>query len=223
MTEYAIEIDAGHLILYLGEYQGLIDTGAPTSFGQLAKLNVCNNDFKIPTEYFGIKVQEISKFINRDLDFVIGMDILSKFDIVFTKQTMTLHKPKSLKIEGSIKMKNIMGIPIIPITVEGKNVDSIFDTGAKISYIQDHLLDGKEVISKFKDFHPFSGHFETSVYESQVEIGESKMKIQAGTTSDLPDMVKLSVMNNCIIGSSILDDYDVIVSIPQNSFGLKKN
>lgn len=223
MTEYTLEIDNGHLLLYLDNYVGLIDTGAPNSFGNTSTLKLYDKEYTIPKFYFGITVEKIGKFIHRDIDFVIGMDILSKYDVLFTNESLILHPSKSLKIENQTNMKNIMGIPIILIKVDGTKVNSIFDTGAKISYIQNHLISNKKCIKNFNDFHPFSGEFETKVYKFDIEIDQIKMEIEAGDTDDLPDIVKMSVMNNCIIGSSILDNYNVYMSISQELFGLKLN
>ena len=167
-TEYTYPLlfENKHLFIVLNDKKWLIDTGSPASFGELESLTICNTTFKIANSYGTLDAKELTSHIGLEIMGLIGVDILNKFDILFTinKYEITFSK-NAIGLEGDIlPIDSFMGIPILQVMVNNSTYNMFFDTGAQISYFQSPSLKDFPSNGSIKDFYPTIGEFETETY-----------------------------------------------------------
>jgi hypothetical protein len=220
---YEMEIYEGHLIVTIDKFKALIDTGAPNSIGEEKQISIQNKIFPLEKLYCGVNVKQLNQYVGLTFDMLIGMDILSEFDIFITKNKFHFKEQNSIQFNHPITMKNVGGVPIVNILVNNNKTKVFFDTGAKITYTKMKFL-SKEQIGVKNDFHPFSGKFTTKTFEGDFSVGKERISIESGVCEDLPKNVQ-QMIGNCdgILGTELLEKYTIQLSISQELFELTLN
>ena len=72
MTEYKIHEIQEHLVLDVDEGLWILDTGAPSSFGAVPKLEVNNQIHEIEPNYMGFDNQSLCEAIGESVEGLIG-------------------------------------------------------------------------------------------------------------------------------------------------------
>ena len=163
---YPLLFEKKHLFMMLDDKKWLIDTGSPASFGEEDSLSICNHIFKIENTYGALNAKELTSHIGLEVSGLIGVDILNKFDILFSinKYEATFSKNR-INLEGDIlSIDSFMGIPIIKVNILDSEYNMFFDTGAQISYFKSPLLKDFPSNGTIKDFYPSIGEFDTKTY-----------------------------------------------------------
>jgi hypothetical protein len=60
MQSFPLRSDGGHLFATVGGHDWLLDTGAPTSFGNVPSLNIGERNFHIPDSYMGLNAATLA-------------------------------------------------------------------------------------------------------------------------------------------------------------------
>ncbi|CAF0790467.1 unnamed protein product [Adineta steineri] len=215
MSTFAIKFLDGHIIVNLNQFDYVIDTGSPMSFGRGTNIIINGKSFSIPNaDISGLTADSLSKLSGLKIDGLIGMNILMHFDIRFTRTHITFSNTPFLHADTAIKLPiidMIMTIPIITLKIENTDHRLYFDTGAKISYLSDDLLIGTS-IGEMDDFHPQIGTYKTNVYKINVNINGN---VETLTFGSLPASLRmLLTMGRAkgILGTELLNKYSIILS-----------
>jgi len=200
-TEYTYPLlfEKKHLFMMFNNKKWLIDTGSPSSFGEKNSLSICDEIFKIENTYGALNTEELSSHIGLEVSGLIGVDILNKFDILFSinKYEVTFST-NIIHLEGNVlPIDSFMGIPIIKVNILDTEYSMFFDTGAQISYFQSPLLKDFPSNGSIKDFYPSIGEFETETYLLDIDIGLSKYKLVCGS---LPTLLSETLMMASVQG-----------------------
>jgi hypothetical protein len=196
---YPLLFEKKHLFIMIHGNKWLIDTGSPVSFGEEDSLSICNEVFKIENTYGALNAEEISSHIGLIVRGLIGVDILNRFDTLFSinKYEVAFSKDR-INLEGDIlPIDSFMGIPTIKVNILDTEYTIFFDTGAQISYFQSPLLKNFPSNSTIKDFYPSIGEFETETYLLDIDIGLSKYKLVCGS---LPTLLSETLMMASVQG-----------------------
>ncbi len=104
----------------------------------------------------------------------------------------------------------MLGVPLATIELDGAPTETCIDTGAKLSYLEEARLRGREAVDKTQDFYPGFGTFETAVYEIPLRIADSVYAMRAGA---LPDALSrmLEVLGiAAILGTELFEHFPVV-------------
>jgi len=207
MTEYKIHEIQEHLVLDADQGLWVLDTGAPSSFGAVPKLEVNDQIYEIEPNYMGFDNQSLSDALGESVDGLIGGDILSKYDSYWDiSANKIVFSLEPMKNEGeAIALGFFMGIPTLKVTMHGVSHNWFFDTGAVVSYVTKQPESWENPVDKYDDFYPGYGNFSTEVFEDEITLGILSMKIKCGV---LPSLLGMSLgVGGCtgILGLSALN------------------
>ena len=205
--KYPMHKKNGHIIMTVNGADWLIDTGAPVSFGDSTLLLV-DSEFPVVRNYLGLNAESLSQSVGVKLEGLIGADVLNGFyllfdlpgkEIVFSKESLAL-------IGDTIEMDEFMGIPIIPLELNGEATKAFFDTGAQVSYCPQSQIERFPFIEVFKDFYPGLGEFETFLHLVDFTIGKTSYSLRCGVLPQALEAVLMFSDTECIIGNEIMDN-----------------
>lgn len=102
MQKLPLTFRDGHLFVTFGEHDWLLDTGAPTSFGNISTLVIENRIFRFSESYMELTAAKLSEFVGSTVG-IIGADVLHVFDILFdTPKREVSFSDAPLKLDGIV-------------------------------------------------------------------------------------------------------------------------
>jgi hypothetical protein len=208
MYTYILIFENKHLFIEIEDKKWLLDTGAPTSFGNDKSFKFGGEEFSLTENYMGLSTEKLSEYLNIECHGLLGADILSNFDLVFgiSKRTLSVSS-EELPLEGQcLPLTDFMGIPIITVQIDGKQYQMFFDTGAQISYLQDPVITQFIQLDTLTDFYPGFGQFETKTYDVEMKLGDLVLNSQCGTLPELLGMTLAMGGTQGILGNQLLLD-----------------
>jgi len=178
-----------HMFTELDGQMWLIDTGAPTSFGNSLCITIGGLLFEPVSSYHNYTAETISLYTGVSCAGLIGVDFFNQFDIIFDMDggKMILSTEESVISGQSMYMDNFMGIPIITTHIGDTAYRMIFDTGAQISYFMSDSIIEYPSAGIFKDFHFTVGLFDTETYNVPMVLDGCKYTFRCGDF--LPDSI----------------------------------
>lgn len=215
MTTFQINLFKGHPIIEDGENTILIDTGAPSTIHNTNDLYFCTDNYSCVTNYMGLTVQKLSEMFGMEVTTLIGVDILSNYNVLFDYQNgiVSFNKDEIKSFENVASITSFMGIPIIELTVDKQKLKFFLDTGAKLSYLDKEFTTKYDSIGTEDDFYPGVGQFETDTYEILTGFGNKEFKVRYG---NLPTLLQMTLMlggTNGIIGFDFFNNFKINLDI----------
>ena len=207
-STYPLLFEKRHIFAKTNEAVWLIDTGSPASFGNVESLVFCNKQFAIKKNYHSFTADEVSKYIGVPCDGVIGADVLNRFDIVFNLSMKTLvTSADELTVMGqSVRVDEVMGIPILPVQIADKEYRMIFDTGAQISYFQSDTITQFPSAGIFEDFHFTIGNYRTETFSVPITFCGLNFTIRCGSLPNTIDATLKAASTQGIVGNEVFHD-----------------
>ena len=204
---YKIRHIKEHLILDVDEGLWVLDTGAPVSFGSVAKLEIHDQCYDITSNYMGFDNEKLSETLGENIEGLIGGDILNNYDSYWDLSLNRISfSTENMENRGNaISLGFFMGIPTLKVNLRGRSCNWFFDTGAVISYVAEQIEEWEAPVDKHDDFYPGYGNFSTEVFEDEITLGALSMKIKCGV---LPGLLGMSLaIGDCrgILGLSALN------------------
>lgn len=205
--------------LILAEIDGadwIIDTGAPVSFSDLETFMLDGVTCAAAKSYAGMGIQQVCENLAIKADGILGMDNLSKFDVVFdmpngqvgfSRDTL---EPASRKIE----IEAILGVPILFVHLNDIEYRLLLDSGAEIGYLFEDTVSGLRPAGLFTDMLPMYGMFETTTYAlgtaiSGIELGVLTYGVLPSQLAAMIEMVNV----DGIIGNAALRSTRIVLSL----------
>lgn len=224
MKQFQIQLFKGHPIINEGENRILIDTGAPSTIHASDRLNFCSESYGCSTNYMGLTVSKISDMLGTEITTLLGADILSDYKILLDYQNQVIEFSKQeIDIDGTqADISNFMGIPIIKMTIDNKELKFFLDTGAKLSYLSDSLTSSYESVGTDEDFYPGVGKFQTECFEIPTVFEDNKFIVKYG---NLPTLLQMTLMlggKDGIIGFDFFNNFKVVLDLKNNSLKYAK-
>jgi hypothetical protein len=206
-----LHLRAGHLFLELSGELWLIDTGAPSSFGESRDLSLAGERFPLGSDYLGLTAATLSEFVGVDCVGLLGGNVLGRFDHLFdTAGGRIILSAGELGHDGrSLPLEDFMGIPIVTARIAGSDCRMFFDTGAQYSYFEGDGLEDYPAAGNVTDFYPGLGRFETELREVPVSLGGVPFNLRCGTLPGLMGMTLMMASTVGIVGNEILSQRTV--------------
>jgi hypothetical protein len=215
MKNFKINLYKGHPIINDGENIILIDTGAPTTIHATKRLSFYSKNYDCSTNYMGLTVSKISDMLGTNITTLLGTDVLSDFKILFDYQNEVVEfNEQEIDIEGTqIGISTFMGIPIIEMSIDNKNLKFFLDTGAKLSYLSASLTTNYQSVGTEEDFYPGVGEFQTDCFEIPTSLGENSFVVKYGNLPTLLQMTLLMGGTDGIMGSDFFNTFKVMLDL----------
>ena len=153
--------------------KAVINTGSPSSFGVIPYFNICGRRHAIVRNPL---MPEIQRHLGFDIVAIIGMDILSEYNLTIEHNETTGSFEASLSKDPftiqrtEIPLQYVMGIPVTQITVNGITAPFFLDTASAITYVGSDLVRGLLQLGSKKDFYPGIGTFEAQTYAAHTAV-----------------------------------------------------
>lgn len=196
----------GHLFVQFGGEELLLDTGAPCSFNSSQALEVAGRHFTLQDSYLGLTRSELSDLVCTDTSGLIGVDVLSSFDVVMDLPNGTItFSTGPLEFGGCpVALEEFMGIPICCAHVGGRDFRMFIDTGAQISYIHPEVLRTFPHAGTVSDFYLGIGQFQVETHMVDVMVGETTFALRCGNLPELLDVTIRLAGAQGIIGNEMV-------------------
>jgi len=222
--KYPYTLKDGHIIFEVNDKIILLDTGAPSSVGQ-GPFEFNGSRFDLKDNYLGLTKASLSELAGFHIDVLMGADIVGYQDIYINSRDNILEFSHNDSREGlNLPLEVFMGIPLLDVNINGKQIKAFFDTGAKLSYVDPETVAGLEAVGRTEDFYPGVGQFDTDIYRLKTVFGEKiSMELDYGI---LPSVLRLTLtMANVkgIVGTEIFKQVSCLLSIKRKELLLVKN
>ncbi len=223
MKVFEYHLVDGHIIFDMDGKRVLLDTGAPVSVGEAERIDFLGETFRLVPSYFGVNLVDLSKNIGDHIDILMGSDIIGCFDCLIDPTTSSVTIGKNLcEFSITTALESIMNVPIISCSIDGSRVRMFFDTGARLSYLDPEIAERGEPRGEEQDFYPHTGKFTTKAYTKSLRIAEEPMNLKVGVLPQLLQMTLKAADVSGIIGTAILDNFKICLSIPRGRLSLER-
>jgi hypothetical protein len=202
---YELQPFDNHPVALIDGKRILLDSGSPFSVGD-GELEIAGKRFSLESQ-MGVTAGKLSRWMNTQVDALIGCDILSQFAIsIDWWQSSVTFSPHGTSLPGGpLPMNVIMGAPVLNFGWAGGITRGLFDTGAKLCYMPRSGLPQMRSVNHVQDFHPMIGPFETDVYEVGIEIAGHSFVANCGVLPDsLVSLLSGVTAIEWIIGTDLL-------------------
>lgn len=192
----------------------IIDTGSQISFSLNKDVKkIAINDAIYPIHYNpDINLKNIVfELVNKDVSGLIGMDILTQTNLTIDYQNNEIYFEAR---EGNVLcfLKDFNGSKVTNDIVINDNIlnNTLFDTGACISYVSNKYLNEKDITpDKYDDNSPIFGRMDGYLYNARIDkvtlgSGSYGHNIKVGKAS--PQISALGI--DSIINPSLLIDQE---------------
>ncbi len=203
---YPLHYRNGHLFIQIEHGLWLLDTGAPTSFGDKPALCMQGQVFHLPKHALGVSAAELSSSLGVITIGLIGADIISRFDLIIDVPAGIIEfETDAGEYHGrQINVAHYMGIPVIPVQMAGQALDMYLDTGSRFSYVQDEFLEDFPQAGLEGDWHHEYGEFEVMTHHVPLLIGNQPYNTRVARLPERLGMRVLSRGPNGILGNEWL-------------------
>lgn len=213
--KYDIDLYDGHLLITDDGKTLLLDTGSPVSLTDMDSFTFAGQRFSGHHNIGGTGISKVSQQLEKDIDVLVGMDVLSRFTLTIDYRTKTLEVDGG-DISGhtgykAYLNKSAMGAITIQMDVDGVTYNFALDTGAKISYINRRVTSGDTVTEERHDFNPILGYFQTPIFNKNASIGEKEFKCKFGNLPQIAETTLAMVGIDGVIGYDLFDAFKVTI------------
>jgi hypothetical protein len=181
----------------------LIETGVPTSFGNVDALTLANRSYELASDFNGLRAADYATAVGAHLDGLLGADVLSNFRFELDMRDRRFRiLPQSILLRGErIPVNMTLGTPSVKVLIEGKEYFFQVNTSAKISYLRRELalsVPGCErIVGNEADAIAGFAPFETELFILRVGIHHARPKLRFGK---LPQAVEEKLLPSDIAG-----------------------
>jgi hypothetical protein len=183
----------GHYIVDTGTHRCLLDTGSPVSIGS-GSIHLGGTSVYMQDSFMGVTMEWLQEMVGTRFDALVGMNTLGRKRFMIDVHNEQVHfgiwSHQLTGLQHSFYTE--MGIPLLDLKMDGLDCPMIFDTGAKISYLLEHIIAYEEPLEEIEDFYPGLGRFKTEVFETHLDLGDGDTFTEAAELpEDLGSLVEL--------------------------------
>ena len=225
MKTFKIDMFDDHLIFEYNGQKVLVDTGCPVTISKQNTFDFMDEEYSCHSSFAGTNIDSISQLMNYDIDVFLGIDIIENYYVLtdYKNQQVTFSKdPIPFEPTASIPIiRGRMGEAFVNLTIKGKIAKLALDTGAKISYIDDSFTQEETAKGMKNDYSPFTGPFQTSIFELESSIGEQTFLVNFGNLPQSLSMpLKLMGISGAI-GFDLFNTYTVLMDFYSNTLSIR--
>lgn len=208
--EYRVRMMDERVVADIDGRNFLIETGMPTSFGNIDALRLADREYALASDFNGLRAADYATAIGAHLDGLLGADVLSDFRF---ELDMRHHRfrilPQSIVMRGErVPIEMSRGIPTVKVLIDGTEYLFQLNTSAKLSYLRRELaakIPGCErVVGTEADSIAGNPPFETELFVLRVGIHHARPKLRFGRLPHALEERLLSADIAGILGSELL-------------------
>ncbi len=194
------------MFVELPEGLWLLDTGAPTTFGNPSQLSVDGQRFAVRSSYLGLNAERLTQQVGVPFAGLLGGDVLGRFDHLMDVEASRISMSQDeLPHSGErVELDEFMGIPIVTANVAGRSYRMFLDTGAQVSYFQDDSLASFPAAGAFADSYPGFGPFQTETHTVPLSLNGIAFSLRCGTLPAVLGMTLMTANTQGILGNAVL-------------------
>jgi len=178
MAKETFELVAGHIIIKKEGKRFLLDTGSPISFGSAGRVRLFGNSVTLVPNAPPLDAVAIGKqvgglaepAVDMELDGLVGTHLFRGLALTIDWEARTVTTRSARTEATGWRGDQIGGLPSARISINGREVTAVTDTGARSCFADPRLLAGSPVVGKTRDFFPGHGSFETTVHSVQAQL-----------------------------------------------------
>lgn len=172
----------GHVVMSDGDRQVLVDTGAPTSIGNIAEWKFLGESIPLARSFSGVTPDQLTDFVGTRIDILLGADLLSRraFQINLNQEQVVFPLILQSSKGCVLNARMVHGVPIVDVSAGNVKLQAVVDTGAKLSYLAEDLIKDLPQHGEAEDFYPGIGRFRTRTYSICWKLGTETVKLQCG-------------------------------------------
>lgn len=214
MSEYDIKLSNGHILIEGGNGRLLVDTGSPLSFHESGRLILGGQEFSVSTSLMGTDAEYVSNNVHERVSGLVGMDLIGRLggvriDVPAGKLAFGCGTDGMMRIPSHVGM----GYVFMDMTVNGRQVRVILDTGAPVSYVSPSLTEGLTPVGRVTDFNPMvpGDTFETPIFEFPASFAGKDFTMRAGHLPQLMGVAISLLGVEGVVGMEILGRIPVAI------------
>lgn len=215
-------ISESYIIIQLDNLKGLIASGINFSLSNENSFTILGKHFSLENQYLGFSLQDVKKHLNIEVDYVIGSNVLSKFNYKINKKKKEfIFSTDAFKTEDcfpAIPLTYNFDIPNIPIQINNLGITAIFNTLSNYCYVNEKNLQTMTEIAEKEDFMIGMGNFKAKLFQANYNIGGNDVILETGFYPSVISKSRFLAIDKGIIGSEVLSKYVVIVNSQNNQF-----
>lgn len=215
----------------LGDKVCVFDTGSPLTFffNNVSEYSIDGKVYSVRQNPMAAMLAQfkpkIEEMIGVAIDGFIGTDSIANSSIVINFPNKELHiTSDTLQLENSIGMRDIHGLPIFEISINGIVLRAAFDSGAMYSFVSSHIVDKlglKPLNQTIMDFNPMFGTFEISLFNGEIKVGETNLGLQTIAIGSGYDQSLQMLGIDAFIGIDALKNSEVGISFIERCIEVK--
>lgn len=207
-------MDDNNLIVKIGNKKALLSLGTNFSLSNDKTVTILGKTFNLTDQYMGFSLKDVNKYLNVDIDYILGSEILSKYNlkIDYKNKELKLSDTAINDLKESIPIKYELEIPKIPFKVNNRNVEAILDTISNLSYVNEKNLDEKSAKGEETDFFLGMGNFETKYYNSTYTLGEESFNLKTALYPSVISKSRFLTVDKIVIGKELLKNFVLLIN-----------
>lgn len=179
--EYHLLFRSQHMLIENESRALLVDTGSPQSIHKDGEITIDGTIFHVDKQLMTVDPAYLSKKVGEEISGLIGMDILSNYEVWFDHKTGMMLLTDDDAFSNWPKGGSLMGVPTLEMDVEGRKATMILDSGAQYSYISGRYIASQlKPIATVTDFAPILGldSFNVPLFELGISVSKSNPQLQ---------------------------------------------
>ncbi len=200
----------------------IVDTGSPISMSDVGQLQLFD-DFYARGSHDLLPM--IQKYLSNRISGLMGMDILSRYDLrlKFDRRVgrwIVEQWKEDSDYADAFCVEYYGGVPVVEATVDGLRGKFFLDSGATISFLKKNRINGQPFVGEAEDFFPTLGIFSTDLYRCELKFAHRTFTDSMGV---MPMGLEVLIPNwiDGIIGLNILKDTTINFGFKSNRFSLQ--
>lgn len=218
-ASYPLTVHVGHWLVDIGDARYLIDTGSPTSLGEIPVALIGQRGPARPDGSANASTASLVELVGTPFVGLIGMDVLGGLDLEFSvpERRLTVAEAPVERL-GSEPITTLAGVPIVAVGVGEESVRLFLDTGAPLSYLHRRLANLFERLDDAEDFHPLMGRFVVPTHRACLRFGDTSRTLRAGVMPPLLEAALDAVGVAGILGTEAFEQGSLWLSCRQQRF-----
>jgi hypothetical protein len=212
MAREKFELVAGHIIIEQDRKRFLLDTGSPISFGSVGMVRLFGNTVALmpnapplDAAAIGRQVGDLAEPpVDLELGALLGTNLLRGLAMTIDWRARTITTRSARAEIVGWRGDGIGGLPLVQVSINGRTVTGVPDTGARSCFAVPRLLAGAPVVGTSRDFYPGLGSFEATVHSVQVQLDGVTETIGVAAAPPLVEQAMGLAGADALIGTDLM-------------------
>jgi hypothetical protein len=223
---FDVSRDHGIPVVTMAGARLILDTGSPVSFARNGSINLGGSEHQVPVDCWAGNPDRLGELLGSPIDGLLGCDLLAGRILDLDCPAGRAHlisgdtspeTPCWLANAIPLSFSTAMGVPVVQLSVNGRQAAAGVDTGAAVCFAAPFLLANTTLLGRHHDFHPGFGRFETDLHLVSIDLGDGASPVDVAAAAAPPALTPLLpglglqaiLGGDLLMGSEVLFDFRV--------------